>query len=140
MVADIKLHKSEPHHVRITIGGDNIELDYDVGTPNAYLSTAKILINITLSTPGAKWCGFDLVNMYLNKYLTTNEYLQIHISRIPQELIYEYDLNKYVTPDGWVFAEIRKEMYGFPQAGILTHNKLKKLLKLHGYTPVTHTP
>ena len=31
-------------------------------------------------------------------------------------------------------------MYGLPQAGILAHNKLKKLLKPHGYTPATHTP
>ena len=31
-------------------------------------------------------------------------------------------------------------MYGPPQAGILAHNKLKKVLKPRGYTPVTHTP
>ena len=31
-------------------------------------------------------------------------------------------------------------MYEFPQAGILAHNKLKKVLKSHGYTHVTHTP
>ena len=37
-------------------------------------------------------------------------------------------------------SEIRKGMYGFPQAGILDHNKLKKILKPQGYTPVTHTP
>ena len=84
MVDDIRPHKHDPLCVRITVGGGNIELDYDVGTPTADLYTAKILINSTLSTPGGKLCGFDLVNMYLNTYLTTNEYLRIHISRIPQ--------------------------------------------------------
>ena len=75
MVPDIRPHKPDPLRVRITVGGGNIELDYDVGTPTADLSTVKILINSTLSTPVAKWCGCDLVNMYLNTDLTTNEYL-----------------------------------------------------------------
>ena len=51
----------------------------------------------------------------------------------------EYNQNKYVTPDGWVFSEFSKGMYGLTQSGILAHNKLKKLLQPHGYTPVTHT-
>ena len=140
MVSDIIPHKPDPLRVCITVRGGNIELHYDVVTPTTDLSTAKILIKSTLSTPGAKWCGFDLVNMYLNTYLTTNEYLEIHISRIPQEFIDECDLNKYVTPYGWVFDETRKGMYGLPQDGILAHNKLKKVLKPHGYNPVTHTP
>ena len=63
MVTDITPHKPEPLRIRITVGGGKIELDYDVGTPNADLYNAKILINSTLSTPGAKWCGFKLVNM-----------------------------------------------------------------------------
>ena len=75
MVADIRPHKPDPLRVRITVGGGNIELDYNVGTPTAYLSTAKILINSTLSTPRVKWCGLDFVNMYSNTDLTTNEYL-----------------------------------------------------------------
>ena len=78
--------------------------------------------------------------MYLNTELTTNEYLQIHISRTPQKFIDKYDLNKYVTPYVWVFSEIRKRIYGLTQSGILAHNKLNKVLKPHGYTPVTHTP
>ena len=75
VAADIRPHKPDPLRVRITIVGGKIELDYDVGIPTADLSTAKILINSTLSTPGAKWFGFNLVNMYLNTDLTTNEYL-----------------------------------------------------------------
>ena len=54
MVADIRPHKPDPLRVRITVGGGNIELNYDVGTPTADLSISEILINITLSNPGAK--------------------------------------------------------------------------------------
>ena len=89
MVADIRPHKPDPLRVRITVVGGNIELDYNVGTATADLSTSKILINSTLSTPGAKLCSFDLFNMYLNTDLTTNEYLLIHINRIPLEFIHE---------------------------------------------------
>ena len=51
MVADIRPHKLDPLRVCIIVGGGNIELDYDVGTATAYLSTSKILINSTLFTP-----------------------------------------------------------------------------------------
>ena len=81
MVSDIRPHKPDPLRVRITVGGGNIKLDYNVGTPTVDLSTEKIIINITLSTPGEKWCGFDLFNMYLNTDLTKNEYLRIHFKK-----------------------------------------------------------
>jgi hypothetical protein len=34
-----------------------------------------------------------------------------------------YNLRDIVNPDGWVYIEIRKGMYSFPQASILA-NKL----------------
>ena len=89
--------------------------DYDIGTPAADLSTTKILINSTLSTRGARWAGFDLMNMYLNKNLKDYENLRVHTSQIPEEFIQEYNLQQYVTPDGWVFFEIRKGVYGLPK-------------------------
>ena len=66
MVADFRPQKPDPHRIRIPIGGSKITVEYDVSTPTADLSTTKILINSTLSTPNAKWAGFDLMNMYLN--------------------------------------------------------------------------
>ena len=114
MVTDFRPQKPDPHRIRITIGGSKITVEYDVGTPSADLSTAKILINSTLSTPNAKWAGFDLMNMYLNTELEDPEYVRIHISKIPQPFINMYNLLDFVTTDGWVFFEIRKGMYGLP--------------------------
>ena len=57
MVADFWPQKPEPHRIRITIGGSKITVEYDVGTPTADLSTAKILINSTLSTPTQNGLG-----------------------------------------------------------------------------------
>ena len=63
MVADSLPQKPDPHRICITVGGSKISVDYDIGTPTADLSTAKILINSTLSTRGARWAEFDLMNM-----------------------------------------------------------------------------
>ena len=117
MAAEFCPQKPDPHRIRITVGGSKISVDYDIGTPPADLSTAKILINSTLSTWGAWWAGFDLINMYLNTNLKYYENLQVHTSKIPEELIQEYKLQQFVTPDGWVFFKIRKGMYSLPQAG-----------------------
>ena len=51
-----------------------------------------------------------------------------------------YNLLNFVTPDGWVFFEIRKGMYGLPQAGVLAHQKLTSILAPHGYDPTKNTP
>ena len=59
MVADFRPQKSDPHRIRITIGGSKITVEYDVSTLTADLSTTKILINSTFSTPNAKWTEFD---------------------------------------------------------------------------------
>ena len=50
MVADFQPQKPNPHQIRITVGGSKILVDYDIVTSTAKLSTAKILINRTLST------------------------------------------------------------------------------------------
>ena len=42
--------------------------------------------------------------------------------------------------NGFVMNEIRKGMYGFPQAEILANNRLQKHLHEHGYVAVPHTP
>ena len=42
--------------------------------------------------------------------------------------------------NGFVYIEIRKGMYGLPQAGILANKLLKERLTLDGYTEQQHTP
>ena len=51
-----------------------------------------------------------------------------------------YNLLDFVTPNGWVFFEIRKGIYGLPQAGVLAHQKLTSILAPHGYAPTKNTP
>ena len=67
MVADFRPQKPDPHRIRITIGGSKITVEYDVSTPTADLSTAKILINSTFSTPQRKM-GRILLNEHVPEY------------------------------------------------------------------------
>jgi hypothetical protein len=47
--------KEEQQRIRFTIGGDQVDYPDAVSTKTANLTTAKILLNSVLSTPGAKY-------------------------------------------------------------------------------------
>jgi hypothetical protein len=65
-VVDIKDHKEEKERTRLIVGGDQIEYPGDKSTRPAGLTTAKIIINIDISTSGAKFLVIDIKNFYLN--------------------------------------------------------------------------
>jgi hypothetical protein len=82
--------------------------------PTANLMTAKLLINSTVSMPGAIILGIDLANFYLNTPLTNYKYMHQRLNIIPEEIVLAYNLQDIVKPDGWVYIELRKGMYGLP--------------------------
>ena len=55
-------------------------------------------------------------------------------SRVPQEIIDEYELSSIVCNNGYVYLEVNKGMYGLKQEGLLAHQLLEKQLKGHGYS------
>ena len=61
------------------------------------------------------------------------EYLKLKLCDIPEEIIREYNLLKIATPDKSVYVEVRKGMYGLPQAGIIANELLEKRLNKKGY-------
>ena len=125
---------------RVTVGGDRIEYPGKVSSPTAGLTTMKLHVNDTLSTPNAKNVMWDIHNFYLNTPLDRHEYMKIHIDLIPQEIIDQYHLESLKDDHGFVFIRIEKGMYGLPQAGILANQLLQHRLAPHGYAPVQHTP
>jgi hypothetical protein len=60
------------------------------------------------------------------------KYMRLHFNIIPNEIIAHNNLCNIVTPDGWVYIEIRTRMYGLPQAGILANQLIKKPLPPKG--------
>jgi len=57
--------KSNPRRVRMTVGGDRVNYPGEVRTKTSDLTTAKILINSTISTPGARYMCLDIKDFYL---------------------------------------------------------------------------
>ena len=67
------------------------------------------------------------------------EYMRLPLDVIPLEIIKRYNLQELAN-NNWVYIEIRKGMYGLPQAGILANKLLVKRLATFGYYPVEFTP
>ena len=65
VVANIRPQKADPYRIRFTVGGDRVTYTGNVHTPTADITTAKILFNSVLSTPGARVAGADLTDFYL---------------------------------------------------------------------------
>jgi hypothetical protein len=137
-VVDIKDHKEEKERTRLTVGGDQIEYPCDKSTRTAGLATAKTLINIVISTLGAKFLVIDIKNFYLNTPLGQFEYMVINLSSLPQETIDKYYLIE-LSQDGKVYIEVQKGMYILPQAGILANELLQPNLAKDDYHPTPHT-
>jgi hypothetical protein len=117
----IRPQKKETHRNRLTVGGNLIDYPYDIGTPTAGITAAKIVFNSIVSTPNAKFMGLDIKYFYLNTKMKRYGYMHLPIGIIPQEIIDQYELLPLVH-NGYVYIEIRKGMYGLPQAGIIANN------------------
>ena len=81
----------------------------------------------------------DIRNYYLGTNLPYYEYMRFRLELIPEEIRKQYNLDA-IAVNGWVYVEIRKGMYGLPQAGILANKLLKQRLAKHGYYKCKHTP
>ncbi len=75
----------------------------------------------------------DIKDFYLNTLMARYEYMQLKILDMPNYVIEHYKLHNIVTPDGHIYCEIQKGMYGLPQAGIIVQELLADGLKQHGY-------
>ncbi len=76
----------------------------------------------------------DIKDFYLNMPMKRYEYMHLKLADIPEEIIEEYKLHEIVTDDSYVYCEIRKGMYGLPQAGIIAQELLEQRLSKVGYS------
>ena len=82
--------------------------------------------------------GIDIKKFYLDTPLERYEYMKLDIKIFPQHVIDQYSLLKHVK-NGFVHVEIRRAIYGLPQAGILANQQLRERLAPFGYYEVAHT-
>ena len=81
----------------------------------------------------------DILKKYLNSPMDRYEYMRIPVSHIPIDIMEQYHLAPLIV-NGCVMVEIRKGMYGSPQAGILAHIRLTKHLLSHRYIKCSNSP
>ena len=133
IVVSLRPEKDDPHRVRLTVGGDRINYPDDCGTPTADMLTVKLILNSVISTKDARFMTIDIKDFYLNTPLERYEYMRMKLADLPPDFVNKYNLHDKVTSDGYVYLEIRKGMYGLPQAGRKAQELLEKRLNAKGY-------
>jgi len=140
VVTDYRPLKSEPYRTRLTVGGNLLHCHDRTKTDCATLPTIKTFLNSVISTPGCRFATGDIKNFYLeDNPLKTPEFMRIHESLLPPEVIHEYKLKDFADDKGYIYIQINKGMYGLKQAGAIAHNNLILRLRKHGYRPCKFT-
>jgi len=135
------LLKDDPYRVQLTVGGDKLDYNGDSSAPAASLIDLKLIFNSTISTEGAKFLTTDIKDSFLNNPMESFEYMKIPLRWFPQDVIDQYDIMmSMVEPDGFIYVDIRKGMYGLKQAARIAFDCLVTLMKPHGYAPLRCNP
>jgi hypothetical protein len=119
--------------------------DGDTAAFTASMQTLKILLNAVVSDKGAHFATADIKDYYLGTPLVdkqgspASEYMRINLKHIPLDVQEKYNMAEYIHNDH-VYIEINKSIYGLPQSGRLSQDRLIKHLKQHDYHQCPNTP
>ena len=112
IIVDDIPQKEEPHRTRLTVGGFYFYTG-DVSTTTADKTTAKLIINSTIYTPGAWYMCCNIKNFYLVTPLSRYEYIKITIYILTEDIIIEFKL-MHISHNVYIYCKIRKVMYSLP--------------------------
>ena len=87
----------------------------------------------------AAYLMVDIMFLNLNSSMNRSEYMRIPAKYLPAGSVEQYQL-KFLNVNMYYMVEIRKGIYGLPQAGIITNKRLQTHLYQHGYFTCPHTP
>lgn len=138
--ANYRPQKKDPYRIRCTVGGNLIDYPGYTYAPTCELSTFKLFVNSTISTPGAKFVDADISDFYLMSELEDPEYMLVPYNIFPPDIIKHYKIDEKVNEKGLVLAKIIRGMYGLPQAGRLAYEQLLPYLEKAGYIQAGTTP
>jgi hypothetical protein len=127
--------------VRGTIGGNVTDYTGPRSAWTADMQTVKLLLNATVSEPGARFMTADISDYYLGTELTVPEYMWIDKSLIPATVQQRYSKSIIWSTCGRKsMVRVKRGIFGLPYAGRIAHAKLSNLLERHGYTACVNTP
>jgi hypothetical protein len=86
--------------------------------------------------------SFDVPGAYLNAELKPGRYHKMRINKAIARLLMEADptSKEFLCDDGSILVEIRRSLYGLPEAAQLWYNYMSGALKGGGYTECPHDP
>ena len=87
------------------------------------INTAKLHQNSVISADNAQYMCLNIGNFYLLASLEYYKYMKIPLALFPIWIIEQYDLNAQAL-NGFVYLEMRRAVWGLPQAGILANKRL----------------
>jgi len=122
-IVDYRPQKEDQYRIRITAGGNLVICESSVSVRTADLDTAKLHWNSVISTKGAKYMCLDIKNFYLTAKLDYFEYMRMPLSLFPIWTQEQYNM-KELALNGYVHLEMRRAVWGLPQAGILANKRL----------------
>jgi hypothetical protein len=138
-VVDYCPQKEDPYRIRITAGGNLVTFEGNASVRTADLDTAKMHWSSVISTKKARYTCLDIRNFYLTVKLEYFKYMKMPLSLFPSWIVEQYNL-KELAVDGWVYIEMRRTVWGLPQAGILANKRLRRKLAPFGYHEYVNTP
>ena len=53
--------------------------------------------------------------------------MRLKLRDLPKSVVQQYNMETKATRDGYVHVDIRRGMYGLPQAWLITHQLLEKM-------------
>ena len=139
VVVDYRPQKTDPHRIRITAGGNPINYPGELSMRTADLTTSKLMWNSVISTAGARYMCLDIKNFYLSAPLDRYKYMKMPLNLFPNWIAKQYDLKQHAL-NGYIYLEMRRAVWGLPQASILANKLLRQRLLPHGYYKCNNTP
>lgn len=82
----------------------------------------------------------DIKHFYLNTLLKRFEYLKLKLTDLPDDVITYYDFHEKGPPNGFIYIEVRKGMYGLAQAVFLAQELFKERLNEKRFKQYKFTP
>ncbi len=131
-----EVHRLKKRRVRWTIGGDKIDVDYEVGANTATLPTANALFHSIVSTHSLM-ATIDIVDYYLGAILPSPESVRIDMSSISLPTLTKHGLLPFLRHSHgkpFLFCDVLKTVPDLPQSGLLSQLRLVALLTQHGYS------
>jgi hypothetical protein len=130
---------------RLVDGGHMTDpLRYEPMEKTAPTTTLEIVLTLLAIAAAKKYEveSFDVPGAYLNANLKPGRFHKMRISKRIVKLLVEVDpsARPFVQEDGTVLVEIRKSLYGLPEAAQLWYEYLKGALRDGGYTQCPYDP